>query len=315
MIQSIDNGPYLHGLGWTHGPQYVAGLNTGHDWNVTPRTLGFDGHVAPRRIATVSNDQLLEPLPSSVLKASGVARARSAAKSTVFAALLAKTMLGSLKDRAVVDGNRVGVGIVSSSAIIPIFWKFESVGVSDSWDNTDTMLLPASIPSAVGTASSSVTDSHATAITFADGAVGMFSAIEHAHLGFVHDRSDYFLVIAAEEACAPMIDAMQSMGVDREVIDGAAGFVLSRERLSEGDWQVGIVETLSLDEPVSLPSSWADAPRFSVTLNDQFAAYTGCVVPQVISQAIGTDADRVVIEFVMSGRARSVLGLARCETL
>lgn len=311
MIRLLDNGPFLHATAWTAGPDYTIQLSTGDGWGVGEPTIAFDAGRQPRMLAPLSVEQLLAPLAPPLLRSSGVDRARSAAKSTVLSALLAKSLVQTFNGQPGFDGKRVGVGIVSSSAIVPIFWKFESVGVSDSWQNTDTMLLPASIPSAVGTATSKVTDSHATAITFADGAVGMFSAIEHAYLCFFHGRADYFMVIAAEEGCLPMMDAMAKMGVTREVIDGAAGFVLSRERLSEGDWQVSFVDTVPSGQVAELPAGWADVPRFVVTFDDHFAAYTGAVVPQAIAQVAKTDAVQVVVEIVMAGRASSLLGLRR----
>ena len=312
MITHFNEAPlYLHAAGWTQGENYEAVVNTGDDWRQHPSTLDFhgEGGVRQKRVSCV--EPLLEPLPRAVTKASGIARATWAAKSTVFAALLARPLVGTFNDQPDKHGDRVGIAIVSSSSIVPIFWRFESVGVAEGWDKTDTMLLPASIPSAVGTAASTVTDSHATAITFSDGALGMVSAIEHAYLGLLHDRADYFLVIGAEEASVPIMTSMTRMGVRRPIVDGAAGFVLCRERLSEGDWRIDFIGMHAPQTPPDVPSQWADAPRFRVQLADPFVTYTSTLVPQAIAQAISTDADAVVVEFGLQGRVTALIGLSR----
>lgn len=315
MISHFKDGPlYLHAAGWTQGESYEAAVNTGDNWRLHASTLDFHGEagVQLKRVACV--EPLLKPLPRSVTKASGIARATWAAKSTVFAALLAKGLIGTVNAQPDKSGDRVGIGIVSSSSIVPIFWQFESVGVADDWGKTDTMLLPASIPSAVGTASSTVTDSHATAITFSDGALGMVSAIEHAYLGFVHDRADYFLIIGAEEASVPIMTSMTSMGVQRPIVDGAAGFVLCRERLSEGDWRIDFVAVEAADRKAELPQEWTHALRFQVQLADPYVSYTSTLLPQAIVQAISTDAQAVVVEFSLRGRATARIGLTRRRT-
>lgn len=314
MITEFKQNLYLHAAGWTQGDRYDVKVITGDGWAAHPSPLDFHGEAGVRHTTRVCVETLLEPLPRELVKASGVARATWAAKSTVFAALLAQGLVKTVNDQPDKRGDRVGIGIVSFSAIVPIFWRFESVGLSEGWHRTDTMLLPAAIPTAVGTASSTITDSHATAITFADGALGMFNAIEHAYLGLIHDRFDYFLAMGAEEASMPILNAMTRLGVNRPVVDGAAGFVLTREKLSEGDWRIDFIETQPPGHASGVPQSWAAVPRFTVTLPDSFAAYTATLVPHALAQAISTDADAVLVELTMHGRVTARVGLTRPGT-
>ena len=311
MTNVLEKGPYLHALGWTQGETYDVAARHSGDWAGLVRTLSFAENEAPTLRTAVSREAMLAPLPPALLKASGVARARSAARSTVLSALLCRELAKFVSAREGFNGDRVGLGIVSCSAIVPVFWKFESVGVGDSWGNTDTMLLPASIPSSVVTAASTVTNFHATASTFADGAAGMVGAMEHAYLDFFHDRADFSLVVCAEEACVPMIDAMTGLQIAREPIDGAAGMVLSRERLASSDWQVCFAEIVSADGTQALPDGWDHAPRLSLAYNDRCTAYTGTAVPQALHLAMSTDGDSAVVDVLLKDRCRCLIGLRR----
>ncbi len=311
MINVLKEGPYLHALGWTGGESYDVAARSSSEWASLDRTLSFPEDESPTLKTPIAREVVLAGLPPALLKASGVARARSAAKSTVLSALLCRELAKFVSTRDSFNGDRVGLGIVSCSAIVPVFWKFESVGVGDSWANTDTMLLPASIPSSVVTAASTVTNFHATALTFADGAAGMVGAIEHAYLDFFHDRADFSLVVCAEEACLPMIDAMTGLDITREPVDGAAGMVLSRKRLADSDWQVCFADIVSFKEPSVLPAGWANAPRLKVGYHDRCTAYTGTALPQAVHLATSTDSDVAVVEMLLKDRGRCVLGLRR----
>lgn len=304
------NGPYIHALGWTHGVEYIVSSKSSPEWATLERTLDFPASGSARLIRAVDSDALIGPLSGPFLKDSGVARARSAAKSTVLAAVMARDLARHLANQPG-DGNRVSLGVVSSSAIAPVFWTFESVGVGDSWNNTDTMLLPASIPSCVVTTASNVTDFHASAITYGDGAAGVFAAIEHAHLDFLHERADHALVLCAEEVCAQMVEGMKVLGVDREPLDGAAGLVLTRERISQSDWQVTMVEVLDQSQPHPVPGH--AGLHIVVSHDDDCGTYTGTSVPEAIhfaiEQAIAVDQPEVLLEYRLGRRARCVLRL------
>jgi hypothetical protein len=205
-------------------------------------------------------------IPLSVMRGSGVARARSAAKGTVFAALLGKQLLETVSEREQYHGNRVGVAVASSSAITPIAWEFETIGLSKGWDKTDTMLLPSSIPSAITTQTSAVFDTHAAAIAFQDGAFGVCAALEYVHLSFTHQRSDYFVVIGAEEVCQVQCSALAALGDQRPWIDGAAGLVLSRAPRSDDDWQLGLCSNVAEGATPALPEEWADAATLDIDI-------------------------------------------------
>jgi len=312
-IKPLANGPYLHALGWTGGPPYAAmARNSAQFSELLPRLSFADNRAAllVRDDADTLKAKLAE-LPLPFLRSSGVARARNAARSTVFGAMLAKELRATFADNTAIVGDRVGIAMVSSSAIVPIFWRFESVGLADSWQRTDTMLLPASIPSSVVTAASTVTGSHAAALTLTDGAFGMLAGIEHAFLSFFHDRSDAFMVIGGDEAFQPMVDAAASINARIEVLDGAAGMVLTREAVSPGGWQVCFAQTISDKQAPLFDDAWSHADVLRVDCGDRLTAYTAALVPHAIHHALDTDADSVVIDFIVKDRARGLLGLRR----
>jgi hypothetical protein len=274
------------------------------------RPVTFDkrgSYVCP----DVPENEMLDPLPLALMRASGVPRARSVAKSTVFAALLGRDLLKQLATTIAYDGDRVGVAVASSSAIAPIAWEFESVGMKSGWSRTDTMLLPSSIPSAITTQTSAVFGTHASAISFQDGVLGACAAFEHIYLSFLHQRSDYFLFIGAEEVCHVQHRALRMLDGKRPLIDGAAGAVLSRQRLSPHDWQLRLMGHCFDDRSIVLPGEWSDVPVHCVTCDSHLTVYSSTLLPFLLHQAFSTGAKRVLINCRLPRRGVYVLGFAR----
>lgn len=310
MLSNFTNGPYVHAFAWTT-PRYEVHTCDSSNCAAVAPAVTFEPGVAPRRIGAVPFDQMMADLPTPLMRASGVPRARSASKSAVFGGLVGKALIKSAAAALSNDGDRMGVAVVSSSSIIPIFWQFEGVGVSDSWSHTDTMLLPASIPSAVGTAASMVTGSHAAAVTFGDGAFGMCSAIEHAYLAFAHDRADYFMLLGAEEANKPMRDALIMLDDEREIMDGCAGALLSRTPLASTDWQVCALAWVPVDELVYIAEPWSTAPRVHVSMGSRLMAYTSMLMPFALHKAMTSDGETALVEFQVAERGSFMLALRR----
>lgn len=311
MITHLKHGPFLRAIGWVGGRDRAVQSRPSSQFNELTPLVHLAHGASPVVIDPMSREDMLAALPPTVLKGSGVARARSATKSTVLAALLSKELAPYISNLPNFDGKRVGLAVVTSSAIVPVFWRFESVGVSESWDHTDTMLLPASIPSGVVTAASTVTDFHATAVTLGEGAVGMVSAIELAHLNFVHDRADHFLVVASEEASETMLDAMAATSRSRSIVDGSAGYVLSKERLAPEDWQIAFYGTQSLNQTVDLPEDWSDAHVFRVVMEGPFSLYTSNLLPVALVAALNCQNKKAVLEFELPGASTSFVGFRR----
>lgn len=311
MVNLFENGPYIHAMGWTGGARYDVVSDNSEAFGALQRTLEFANNSYPKRKAPVALEDMLAPLPKELLKSSGVPRARSAAKSTVLASILGRSLARFVASRPDFNGDRGAIGVVSFSATVPVFWAFESVGVGQSWDRTDTMLLPASIPSSVVTMVSTMTGFHASAATFGNGAAGMVAAVEHAYLDFLHDRADYALAICAEEACTPLRDAMHGLDMPREAIDGAAGLLLVRDRMAPTDWQICFAETMSSHAPRSLGPDWRNAPRIQIEYSDGCSAYTGTALPQALHAAMQLGATRAVVEITLDGNATCLLGLAQ----
>ncbi len=196
-------------------------------------------------------------------------------------------------------------------AIVPIFWRYEPVGLTQGWHMTDTTLLPASIPSAVATACSMVTGYHAAAMTFGDGALGVIGAVDFAASGFANERFGSLLLVASDEASPSMLEAGEKLGVSRAILDGSSGFVLTAQRRSAGDLRVAFAGVQARHERGDdLPEGWADAQRVCGQVPDGYTMYTGNLLPQLLLLALqATTGPKVIVELELAGRAMCRIGL------
>ena len=326
MIQYFENGPFLSALGWTGNIDYAVQSRPSNAWGELERTMTFPANGIPRSTQIVDVQRQSQPLKSAMLKRSGVPRARSAAKATVFTAFLGRELAGYLETESSdargectgFDGNRVSLSVVTASSIVSIFWAFESVGLSQSWDRTDTMLLPASIPSSTATALSNVVDCHASAINHAGGAAGAFAAVEHAHLNFVHGRSDKAMVICAEEVSTQLVEGMERVGINRDPMDGASGLVLSSSMRRKSDWQITFSQWLCAEQPEADPM-WQSAMHLVIEFGDDYPVYTSTTVPQgihrVIELALKAGRTNAILEVRNGAGSRYAMGLRHASAM
>lgn len=319
MITNFENGPFVHAVGWTSS-HHDVGLHTAGSWAAVDAPVVFGTLDAEPRLTYLNQaTPPVRPLPQQVLRASGVARARSAAACTVYAGLVAKTLRKALAETqqawgpSSTPGDAIGIAVVSCSANVQVFFDFESVGVARSWHDTDAMLLPASIPSAGCTAASMVTDSQASAITLGDGLYGVCAAIEHAHLLFHHDRASQLLLLATEEVSQPMTRALQALRDRRAVYDGCAGLLLSAAALSPSDWQVCAMAIVPEGQIVQIAKPWRSGSRVQVHLDNRLMAFTSTWMPLAVLQAMRfgeeTDKAAALIEFHIVGRGSIFIAL------
>lgn len=309
-ITTIKYGPYVHAIGWTRKQDHSACVATRSTWASLANPFDFNG-VGGYRLRDETPVACPTDIPLPVMRSSGVARARSAAKGTVFAALLGKQLLETVSGRENYHGNRVGVAVASSSAITPIAWEFETVGLRKGWDKTDTLLLPSSIPSAITTQTSAVFDTHAAAIAFQDGIFGVCAAIEYAHLSFAHQRSDYFLIIGAEEVCQIQCSALAALGDQRPWIDSAAGLVLSGAPNSAGDWQLALCGNSVEGAAQVLPEEWADATTLEIDIESSATLFSAPLVPYALHHLFLNATGKAVLSCRLPGRGKYVLGFTQ----
>ncbi|NOT89875.1 MAG: hypothetical protein HOP03_17110 [Lysobacter sp.] len=309
-IVMFENGPYVNSIGWTNKPDHAVVAATKALYSSMVNPVEFDGaggyRVKDGDAACVPTD-----LPLPLMRSSGVARARSAAKSTIFAALLGKELIATVSARSDYNGDRTGVAVASSTAITPIAWEFETVGLHKGWSKTDTMLLPSSIPSAITTQTSAVFDTHAAAIAFQDGAFGVCAAIEHAYLSFAHNRSDYFLVIGSEEICGVQCDALDALNDDRPRIDGASGLVLGKSPCTPDDWRLAFCFNAMSDEQSALPGGWGDAEVLDLSISGSATVFTATLVPYALHQLFERAGSRAVLVCSMPERGKYFVGFER----
>jgi len=306
----LENGPYVNSIGWTRKPDHAAVAAGAAADAPMANPFDFDG-AGGYRLKDEDAGRAPTDLPLPLMRSSGVARARSASKSTILAALLGKQLIATVSARSDYDGNRTGVAVASSTAITPVTWEFETVGVRNGWLKTDTMLMPSSIPSAITTQTSAVFDTHATAIAFQDGAFGLCAAIEHAYLSFAHNRSDYFLVIGSEEICAVQCDALDALSDGRPRVDGASGLVLGRSPHTPDDWRLAFCFNDTSEQAPSLPAGWEDAEVLDLTIPSRPTAFTATLVPHALHHLFERAGGRAVLVCSMPGRGRYLVGFER----
>lgn len=304
-ITTLSNGPFIHVIGWTAGQDHTAVSATGADWTAVANPIAFDGDGSYRFRQTPAAPV---DLPMPLLRSSGVSRARSAARSTIFSALLGKHLLEAIRHDDTPPGSRIGVGVASSSAITPIAWEFESVGLRNGWNKTDTMLLPSSIPSAITTQISAVFDIHAAAIAFQDGAFGVCSALEYAHLSFAHHRSDYFLIMGAEEICQVQCDALDALEDRRPKINGAAGLIAGRTPLSSHDWQLTLCANVTQASAPVLPEHWHHAETLTLAIPTSPTLFTAPLIPFALHALFSRAQRRALLVCSLPGRGSYLLG-------
>lgn len=312
---ALANGPFVHAIGWTSGCGYTAHARRAGQWQELEARLRFKSSDSVEFVGPEGEpwSQLAEPLSTAYLRESRVPRAKSAAVSTVFASTLAQKLFSVLSAAECVEGDAVGLAVASTTSIHQIFWRFESVGVAGSWQKTDTTLLPASIPSSAVTACSMVTGAHACAVSLGDGAFGMLAGIELAHSCFQHARARQFMVIGADEVCAVTLQSRDKAGAGTlPLLDGAAGIGLSRDRISDDDWRVVAVGAAPAGAELALDGSWQTAHRMRLSLPHGLLAYSACLLPHAIAQAISeAQGDLVLLEIECAGKGTGHLGLGR----
>jgi hypothetical protein len=303
----LKDGPYVNAMGWTQGAGHDPVAALGEQFNALSTPIEFigEGKYALRRDAPPPR---VTEIALPTMRASGIARSRSAAKATVLAGLLGKKLLESTASVGVVDGQQVAIAVASSSAITPIAWEFETVGLSRGWDKTDTMLLPSSIPSAITTQTSAAFDTHAAAIAFQDGAFGVCAAMEYAYLALRQGRAGHMLVMGAEEICQIQCDALTALADPRPRIDGAAGVMLGRSPLSPDDWRLALCGNVVTADCGDYPGQWEGATRLSVDLPGHATLYSSHLIIYALHHLFSRAAGQAVLECTLPGRGKYVLG-------
>lgn len=308
-MYQVKNGPFVHAIGYVTRPDFTVHCAAITDSRVTtPIAIADDGTVST--VSPQSPEQMLEALPRDVLKASGVARARNSARSTIFAALVAQEFNRQLADKPGYNPDRVVIGIANCSASASISWEYETEGVTMGWRNTNTMLMPSALPSAIGTQISSAIKTHNATITFLNDILGMCSALEYTHVNFFHDRADYAFVIAGEELSVPhqmvKTEKAQSFLVD---CDGASGLLLTRERLQDEAWQLVLLQHSADADAMLVPDDWRDAPVLRLTIPEHRSAFSTLVLPFAVHKICSnTAAGRGILIVSVENRSSYALG-------
>ncbi len=260
-------------------------------------------------------EEMRQALPMPVLKASGVARARNAARSTVFTALVAQRFIACINTLPDFDANRVLIGACNSSASASISWEFETEGVTLGWNKTNTMLMPSALPSAIGTQVSAAVKTHGATISFLNDILGMGAAFEYTYTNFFHQRADHAFIIAAEELSPPQEIVLDKLGETLCIAtDGGAGVLLSRTKPSGVDkvWRFALCGRQSEPGALTLPEGWNNAAQLNVRLPAAKAMLSSLLFPYALQHLLhGQSHDKAILNISIEGRSGFVLGFER----
>lgn len=304
---SVIDGPWINVFGWLTAPACLPVISVPGAEESARAPCTFSGASD-----VTLHDEIAQgvvDVPFAIRKKSAVARSRSASKATIFAS----TLGGEFIKHCQVSGEDIGITCVSSSSTLPIAWEFESAGVRDGWNETDTMLLPSSIPSAISTQTAAAHNLHATALTFLDGIMGACSALEYAALCFHYQRAQEILLLCAEEVSPPHLIAAGhiSYALAGLLFNGACGIVLSATAQKTTGWQFKIIHRYSPSESVELPPDWrAGHAYYEFVLKSELTAFTSWLLPLLLHQAVTEAVSQKVI--VKCGHEKSggfILGL------
>ncbi|HNI20454.1 MAG TPA: hypothetical protein PLS35_17160 [Nitrospira sp.] len=187
-----------------------------HNAQERTRLAGLLQHCAPRRIPPSSQPQI----PRQLARGSGVSRASSAPRASVYACLASKSALDGI------DGQDETTAVIalSTTAALDAALRYELSGLEYGWETVDPFLLPYAIPSAMATQVAMACGANEGAICLFDG----FYSFPHAlTLSAIYLRSAVrrVVIVAAEQAVPALTQAMGCQGMD-DLMEGAVAFVV-----------------------------------------------------------------------------------------
>ncbi|KFF67589.1 hypothetical protein IW01_14670 [Pectobacterium brasiliense] len=306
-VISVIDGPLINVFGWLTAPDCLPVISV----------PGVGESPAAPCTFNASSDVILQDgiergvvdVPFAIRKKSGVARSRSASKATIFASMLGTEFIKYCR----ASGEDIGIACVSSSSTLPIAWEFESAGVRDGWNETDTMLLPSSIPSAISTQIAAAHNLHATALTFLDGMMGACSALEYSALCFHYQRAQEILLLCAEEVSPPHQIAAEHINYTHAglLFNGASGIVLSAPTQKATGWQFKIIHRYSPKEQTEFPPEWrTDRDYYEMVLKSELTAFTSWLLPLFIHQAVSeAKSHKIIVKCGHENLGGFILGL------
>lgn len=174
-------------------------------------------------------------LPMSELRESGVPRARSASRATVYGAILAKILIDDLG----MNVAETGVFIGSATACTEVSYAFELRGLKEGWDVVDPFALPNSIPSAIATQICTAIGARAFSSVHTETCTAFLSAVFEAAFALDTGRARHALALVAEETGEIQLRALSALNESAGCGNGAFGFLMSRD--VDSNWRLGVV--------------------------------------------------------------------------
>lgn len=311
-MYQLKKGPFIHALGCVERPDFTVHTAMLPGGNLTSTiTIDDNGAISAPRL---SSEEMFEPLPKEVLKASGVARARNSAKSTIFAALVAQEFNRMLTDEPGYNPDRVIIGIANCSASAAISWEYEAEGTSLGWRNTNTMLMPSALPSAIGTQISAAIKTHNATITFLNDVLGMCAAVEYTYVNFFHDRADYAFLIASEELSVPHDKVREckknSLMIER---DGASGLLLSKKMLRDVAWQLVLFQHAAKASDIVIPDAWKNETVVRICIPESNSAFSSLPFAIALQKLFNEANNKGILMVTVENRSTFAMGFQLME--
>lgn len=307
-MQQLQNGPYLYAIGSVGRPDLKVETAVLPGEAFTPFiTVEDDGRIITND--PISIEERRSAIPREAYKASGVARARNCAKSTIYAALVAQGFNQLIAGRPDYDAERIVVAICNATSCGSTSLEYETEGVTLGWRNTNTMLMPGCLPSAIGTQISAAIKVHNATITFLNDILGMCAALEYTHVNFFHERADFSFVIGAEELTFPHVKIIEREKDDLLVQrDGASGLIFSRKPLTDKAWQVCLYKHATTESEITIPDDWKDAKVLHLHIPEYKTAFSSLVFPFAVHSICSQAKEKAILIIAVENRSCFAFG-------
>jgi hypothetical protein len=232
-------------------------------------------------------------LSREFLRSSGIKRPMSAARSSVYAAIVAKALLEVVPEHEV---RLTGVIVMTTSAALAIAQRFEVSGLTEGWELVDPFLLPNSLPSAVATHVASLIGAQAFAVSMMDGASSFYSASEYALL-MLGTRAQHVLILATEETCPSMASLAEKSAPSLR--EGCLGILVSDARLHKFGWRL-----TDLREEPHLPREKLDPLTSPTSIPDDQTLFQSLSPLIELFKLLSSATEKITVSAGTKGRGR-----------
>jgi hypothetical protein len=305
FFSKIAAGPFLSHLGcFVPAQERPSIIEAGEQFLPWP-LFEFSETGIPKSSQQFNASMKFGDRTTALRRMSGVPRSRSVAPSTIYAAILCRR----LRETFVANDSQVGIAVASTTATAGIAFDFEFRGLLEGWELVDPLVLPNTIPSALATQVAIATKAHSFAVSFIDGLLGFFSAVEFASAAIMGGRSRIGLVLGAEEIGPVQESAHRALSREITLCEGSVGLVLTDIAPANGGWRLALLGkgTVGPDSNI-IPPEWRRAASLKILCRDDVPALYSLAPVFALSLLLEKQTDKAILYGLVPSRGWCALG-------